>query len=143
MQNGPYKQRYRDAQPEMVCKQTFFRNQDAIQPFLKAVCSPQNQLKILNIGGGVLEPLLIAAICRLLMKSGQLHSYHQICIDSATEVHEIEQALRHKTEYRWDEHLVVDNSGTLFLPGMAQIFSATHSKVNTWLIDPEIGRAHV
>lgn len=127
--------RLRDAKPEGVCTQTFFRNHDVISQMLKMGASKTANLHILDIGGGVLEPLLVSALCEILKSGRKLDSYQVQCIDISAEVKQIQKYMRKKKAYILEDHKVLNEAGNVMLPGLAHIFSATHDKVNTWLND--------
>lgn len=132
---------FRDERPSGPCLQTFFRNHEVIIQSLfgagaGAGTARSGPLRILDIGGGVLEPLLIAALCELLQDAGRLDGYDITCLDLSAEVRDIHECLRSGRAYQNGGHEVVGADGRLSLPGLARVFSATHAEVNSWLVDP-------
>ncbi|MGE5831130.1 MAG: hypothetical protein ACM30G_22610, partial [Micromonosporaceae bacterium] len=127
----------RDERPSGPCLQTFFRNHEVISQTLRSACLARpRRLRILTVGGGVLEPLLVAALCELFHDAGQLDDYEITCLDLSADVAEIHDHLRAGRAYQDRGHQVVSADGRLSLPGLARVFSATHAEVNSWLIDP-------
>src|SRR5262249_36231922 len=67
---------------------------------------------------------------------GDLGDFEIVCLDSSAEANRILAALRDHHPYQSEGHQIVTDQGALMLTGMAQVFGATHSTVNTWLTDP-------
>jgi hypothetical protein len=103
----------------------------------------ERNLKIWDIGSGVLEPLLIGALCELYKDLGMLENYEIICLDRSTDVHNILTALKNKTAYEIKDKTLVNSQGKLILPGLAYVFSATTAAINSLLTSPIILSAHL
>ena len=128
--------RLRDARPDGLCTQTFFRNHDVVARCLSYASQRQPALRVWDIGGGVLELLLIAALCDLLSATRRLSGFSIVNLDSSAEVAAILEGAESHQKWSQGDRVIVDEQGKLKLLDMATIFSATHAEVNAWLTDP-------
>lgn len=140
---GPAGGCYGDAIPAgWTCRQTYLRNHLAMDAALKALAlvrpNDSAPLRVLNIGGGVIEPLLLAALVRACFP--RVECTIRI-VDSSEDVVSLLAALRNgirwAREWHGDELLGYDPAaGSLSLATLAKVFSSPENAVNPHLSDP-------
>lgn len=134
---------YGDAIPAgWTCRQTYLRNHLAMDAALKALAlirpNDSAPLRVLNLGGGVIEPLLLAALVRTRFP-------HAECtirvVDSSEDVSSLLAALCNGTRWarEWQDEQLVGydpSTGSLSLATLAKVFSSPENPVNPHLSDP-------
>jgi hypothetical protein len=140
---GTMVESYGDAIPAgWTCRQTYLRNHLAMDAALKALAlirpNDTAPLRVLNIGGGVIEPLLLAALVRTCFPRVECSIR---VVDSSEDVTSLLGALRNRTrwtrEWQGDRLVGYDSAaGSLSLATLAKVFSSPESPVNPHLSDP-------
>jgi hypothetical protein len=99
--------------------------------------APKASLRILEIGGGVIEPLLLAALVRRIAQPGVACTIR--AIDPSPDCHTLLSAITAGHSYVGPSGLAYDaNRGRLLLPALARTFSAPECPINPHLSDPEL-----
>jgi hypothetical protein len=134
---------YGDAIPAgWTCRQTYLRNHLTMDAALKALALVRPDagapLRVLNIGGGVIEPLLLGALVRACFPRVECTIR---VVDSSDDVVSLLGALRNGTrwerEWQGDKLVGYDPSvGSLSLATLAKVFSSPENPVNLHLSDP-------
>lgn len=134
---------YGDAIPVgWTCRQTYLRNHLAIDAALKALAllrpDHHTPLRILNLGGGVIEPLLLAALVRACFPGVECTIR---VVDPSEDVISLLMAIRNGTrwegEWQGDKLVGYDpDAGSLSFATLAKIFSSPENPVNPHLSDP-------
>lgn len=140
---GTMVESYGDAIPAgWTCRQTYLRNHLAMDAALKALAliRPNDgaPLRVLNIGGGVIEPLLLAALVRACFPRVECSIR---VVDSSEDVISLLAAVRNGTRWtrEWQGEQLVGYdpaAGSLSLATLAKVFSSPESPVNPHLSDP-------
>ncbi len=133
---------YGDAIPAgWTCRQTYLRNYLAMDAALKALAltRPNHNapLRILNLGGGVIEPLLLAALVRACCPRVECTIR---VVDPSDDVISLLAAIRGGTrwEFEWQGDKLVGHdpeAGSLSFATLAKVFSSPENAVNLHLTD--------
>jgi len=128
--------------PGWTCRQTYLRNHFAIDAALRALAllrpDASAPLRVLNIGGGVIEPLLLAALVRARFPRAECTIR---VVDSSEDVISLLAALRNETRWEgeWQGDKLVGYEPavrSLSLATLAKVFSSPENPVNPHLSDP-------
>lgn len=133
---------YGDAIPTgWTCRQTYLRNHLAMDAALKALAllrpDKHAPLRVLNLGGGVIEPLLLAALVRAVFPGVECTIH---VVDPSDDVISLLAAIRSGTrwegEWQGDKLVGYDpEAGSLSFEALAKVFSSPENPVNPHLSD--------
>lgn len=136
---------YGDAIPAgWTCRQTYLRNHLPIDAALNALAlvrpNSNAPLRILNLGGGVVEPLLLGALVRKCFPRVECTIR---VVDSSEDVISLLTSIQNKKrwegEWHGDKLVGYDPSvGSLSFATLAKVFSSPENPVNPHLSDPAL-----
>lgn len=121
-----------------TCQQTYIRNHVGMEAALRCLMQRRcSGLRILDIGGGVLEPLLLAGLLRDIVPAALPVAIH--AIDPSDDTAALFSAMKGGTRCEGGHGLLFDPSpGQLNLRALAKTFGSPENPLNRHLTDDEL-----